>query len=278
MIKSAHVVSGCCGFIGFNFTLFLLKKKQVVYGFDNFQFQTQNRFRYLKKFKNFYFIKLDLSKKIKLDKLLKNKDYKYYFWHLAANSDVRLSSRLKKIDYKNTFLTTKNFFNLSKKLNSKFFFFASSSAVYGDKNKSLSETNKNLKPISNYGVMKLKSEKIIMSKTFGVNKIIFRFPNVIGKFLTHGVIFDFKKKIKNSNQLFVLGDGSQSKPYIRVNKLINIIYASKRIHTKNNTQIYNIGPHNDATSVKFIVDQFTKKYNRIINVFYEKKKLGGREI
>ncbi len=274
MNRSAHVVSGCCGFIGYNFTLFLLKKKQVVYGFDNFQFPTQNRVRYLKKFKNFYFIKLDLSKKIKLNKLLKNKDYKYYFWHLAANSDVRLSGRFKKIDYKNTFLTTKNFFDLSKKLNSKFFFFASSSAVYGDKNESLSETNKILKPISNYGVMKLKSEKIIMGKTFGINKIIFRFPNVIGKFLTHGVIFDFKKKIKNSNQLLVLGDGSQSKPYIRVNKLINLMYNSKKIPTKNKTQIYNIGPHNDGTSVKFIVDQFIKKYNKIIYVFYEKKKIG----
>ncbi len=274
MIKSAHVVSGCCGFIGFNFTLFLLKKKQVVYGFDNFQFPTQNRVRYLKKFKNFNFKKLDLSKKNRLDKLFNNKDYKYYFWHLAANSDIRLSSRYKKIDYRNTFLTTKNFFELSKKINAKFFFFASSSAVYGDKNESLLEINKSLKPISNYGVMKLKSEKIIMSKTIGLNKVIFRFPNVIGKFLTHGVIFDFKKKIKNSNQLFVLGDGSQSKPYIRVNKLVNLIYATKKMRTKNKTQIYNIGPHNDGTPVKFIVDQFVKKYKRIINVFYEKKKVG----
>lgn len=108
-----------------------------------------------------------------------------------------------------------------------------------------------------------------------LNKIIFRFPNVVGKFLTHGIIFDFKKKIKKSNQLQVLGDGSQSKPYIRVNKLIELIYLTKKISTKYKTEIINIGPNNQGTSVKFIVENFLNKFSRKINVHYEKKRLVG---
>ena len=122
--------------------------------------------------------------------------------------------------------------------------------------------------------MKLKSEKILINDNNVLNKIIFRFPNVVGRFLTHGVIFDFKKKIKNSNYLHVLGDGSQSKPYIRVNKLIKLIYLTKKISTKYKTEIINIGPHNQGTSVKFIVNNFLKKFNRKINVQYEQKKIG----
>ena len=274
MIKTINLVSGCCGFIGFNFTLFLLKKKQVVYGFDNFQFPTRNRLKILKKYNNFYFANKDLSKKIKIPKFLNLNNQKYYFWHLAANSDIRLSSKLKKIDYKNTYLTTKNFLKLSKQLKSNFFFFASSSAIYGDLNKSLSESQKKLYPISNYGKMKLKSEKILINDNSILNKIIFRFPNVVGKYLTHGIMFDFKKKIKNSNHLYVLGDGSQSKPYIRVNKLIKLIYLTKKISTKYKTEIINIGPHNQGTSVKFIVEKFLKKFKRKIYADYEKKKIG----
>jgi UDP-glucose 4-epimerase len=274
MIKTINVVSGCCGFIGYNFTLFLLKKKQVVYGFDNFQFPTRKRLKKLEKFENFHFLNLDLSKKIKTPKFFNKNNYECYFWHLAANSDIRLSNRSKRIDYKNTYLTTKNFLELSKKLKSNFFFFASSSAVYGDLNKSLVENQKKLNPISNYGKMKLKSEKILINDNNVLNKIIFRFPNVVGRFLTHGVIFDFKKKIKNSNYLHVLGDGSQSKPYIRVNKLIKLIYLTKKISTKYKTEIINIGPHNQGTSVKFIVNNFLKKFNRKINVQYEQKKIG----
>ncbi len=276
MIKSVHVISGCCGFIGFNFTLFLLKKKQIVYGFDNFEFPTRERLRILRKYKNFYFTKFDLSKEIKIPKFLIKNNYKYFFWHLAANSDIRLSSRLKKIDYKNTYLTTKHFFNLSKKLKSNFFFFASSSAVYGDLNKSLVENQIKLNPISNYGKMKLKSERILINDKKVLNKIVFRFPNVIGKFLTHGIIFDFKKKIQNSNKLHVLGDGSQSKPYIRVKKLIELIFLSKKISTKYKTEIINIGPHNQGTSVKFIVNNFLKKFNRKIYVNYEEKNIGWK--
>ena len=78
-------------------------------------------------------------------------------------------------------------------------FFASTSAVYGDKRGvKLAEEGTDLKPISYYGASKLGSEAIINAFTYmnDMSTLVFRFPNVIGPRLTHGVIFDFVKRLK----------------------------------------------------------------------------------
>jgi UDP-glucose 4-epimerase len=274
-MKRIHIISGSCGFIGHKFTEDLLKKGEHVVGIDIFRFKTFHLFRKLKKYENFKFYKIDLSKKKIFNKIKINRFKLLYFWHFAANSDIQLSSKKKKIDYNDTYLTTINFLNLAKKFNAKFFFFSSSSAVYGKKNSFLKETDKNLKPISNYGRMKLRSEKIILNEKKIPIKIIFRYPNVIGKHLTHGVIYDFIKKSK-LGYLKVLGNGTQSKPYIRLNNLIKIILKTLKIK-KSGNYIFNIGPNKQGTNVKFIVREFIKKNKKIKNnIYYEKKKIGWK--
>ena len=62
------LITGCAGFIGYNLTLYLLKKKYKIYGIDNLDNYysiklKKERLLELKKFKNFIFIKLDLKKK-----------------------------------------------------------------------------------------------------------------------------------------------------------------------------------------------------------------------
>ena len=106
------------------------------------------------------------------------------------------------------------------------FYFASSSAIYGDTGaQAVKEDHGPLLPISNYGAMKLASEAILSShhSKFRTLKIL-RFPNVIGPMLTHGVIYDFIEKLAaNPRTLKVLGDGTQTKPYLNVEDLINAI-------------------------------------------------------
>ena len=53
--------------------------------------------------------------------------------------------------------------------------------------------------------------------------ISFRFPNVVGKNLTHGIIYDFLKKLKN-NVFQVLGNGNQQKPYSYSKEIIDAIF------------------------------------------------------
>ncbi len=66
-----------------------------------------------------------------------------------------------------------------------------------------------------------------------MNASVFRFANVVGPNQTHGVGYDFiKKLLQNPNELSIFGDGSQSKSYIYVNDIINAIRLAEK--QKNN--------------------------------------------
>src|SRR5260370_341861 len=54
-----------------------------------------------------------------------------------------------------------------------------------------------------------------------------RFPNVVGERATHGVIYDFLRKLAaDRGKLEVLGDGKQSKPYVYVGDLVDAIVTA----------------------------------------------------
>jgi UDP-glucose 4-epimerase len=273
-----NIVTGCCGFVGFHFTSYLLKKKYKVLGIDNFQFKTQERLNFLKKNKNFIFSRIDLSNNTNLKKFSKYKRYsEIYIWHLAANSDIKKGGLDSSIDFKNTFLTTFNILRIAEYLNVIFLFFSSSSAIYG-KNKNILKEDDcyNNFPISNYGKMKLASEELIKSFTSIKKRIIYRFPNIIGSYLTHGVFYDFDRKIKKNYSLRVLGDGSQSKPYLHIKNLVKCIYLLKRKTKKTGYAVYNIGPNNEGTKVRFIARLFQKFSGKKFRITYQKKKIGWK--
>jgi UDP-glucose 4-epimerase len=135
-------------------------------------------------------------------------------------------------------------------------FFASTSAVYGEQiGVSLNENSGNLMPISYYGGAKLASEAFISSYAYmnDFNIILFRFPNVIGPNLTHGVVFDFIKKLKdNPRQLQILGNGTQNKPYLYIHDLVEAMLKVSFSEAKG-INIYNIGTEG-STSVAEIAD------------------------
>ena len=131
--------------------------------------------------------------------------------------------------------------------------FASTSAVYGDRSDPLQEDSGPLRPISFYGAAKLASEAYISAcvENHGLQAWIFRFPNVIGERLTHGVIFDFINRLTtNPKELRILGDGTQQKPYLYVHDLIEAILFCQA-KSDNKLNIFNIGV-DSATSVSSI--------------------------
>ena len=112
--------------------------------------------------------------------------------------------------------------------------------------------------MSYYGAAKLGREALISAFSYmnDLKALIFRFPNVIGPHLTHGVIFDFIKKLKSDpKNLEILGDGNQTKPYIYVEDSVKAIlkFMDTDEEKKENVILYNIGV-NTATSVKRIAD------------------------
>lgn len=150
-------------------------------------------------------------------------------FHLAANSDIKLSSDNPSIELNNTFGTSAALGVALGQLRSPLprLVFSSTSAVYGDVPFEI-ENSTPKSPQSAYGWMKLASERLFESLlSFGViEKLdIVRFPNVTGKGQTHGVIKDLVAKYLDiSNEWKILGDGTQTKPYVHAADLVDAIF------------------------------------------------------
>ena len=68
---------------------------------------------------------------------------------------------------------------------------------------------------------------------FGLTGLVFRFGNVVGPRQTHGVGFDFVRRLlKRPKCLRILGDGQQSKSYIHVGDVVEAVLAAHRNTTK----------------------------------------------
>ena len=234
-------VTGGAGFIGSHLVDTLIEKQNNVTVYDNLSSGKQKYISYHLDNKNFSFIKADLLDQNRLNNEIKNHDVVF---HISANPHVRLGEKQTDIDLKNETIATYNVLEAMRINNIKKIVFSSSSVVYGEtQDISLPENYGPLLPISLYGAGKLGSEALISAfcGTFGFQAWIYRFANVVGSRGTHGVIVDFIDKLrKNSNELEILGDGKQRKPYLHVKDLVDAILFG---YENSNEQInlFNLG-------------------------------------
>lgn len=220
------MVIGGAGFIGSHLCDALLGGGHEVFCIDDFSLGTMENIRHLQENEKFTLYETDAADRKALEEAF-DKTEPEIVYHLAANSDIQASAVNPDVEYRNTYTTTVNVLCCMRKYGIKRLFFASTSAVYGDKRDILLDENTpNLSPISYYGAAKLGSEAMISAFTYmnDMRSLVFRFPNVIGPRLTHGVIFDFIRKLhQDCSQLEILGDGRQTKPYIYVADLVDAI-------------------------------------------------------
>lgn len=250
------LLAGVAGFIGSHLADKLIELDYEVVGVDNLSLGRLNNVEHLQENEKFTFVELDFSNYE--DTLGLFEDHKFdMVFHLVANSDIRKSSENPNIEFVNTFLPTYNILEGMRIYGVRKLFFSSTSAIYGEKqNVNIVEDIGSLIPISYYGGAKLASEAFISSYAHmnDIYTVVFRFPNVIGNRLTHGVIFDFINKLKkDSNKLEILGDGNQSKPYLHVSDLVEGIILTINSKFNNRFNYFNIGVE-DSTSVKKIAD------------------------
>jgi len=261
------MIAGGAGFIGSHLIDALLDKGHNVTCVDNFLLGSKENIAHLKNNPLFTLYKQDICDFKGMHSIFKKESIDYVF-HLAANSDIQAGSRDPFIDLNNTFLTTFNLLECMRQFNIKRLFFSSTSAVYGEQEGQLSESAAALEPVSYYGAGKLAAEAFISaySARNNIETLIFRFPNVVGPRLTHGVIYDFIKKLQhNPTQLEILGNGKQTKPYMYINDLINGIMQFMDVPT--GVTLYNIGV-NTRTNVTSIADMVCQAMN-LENVKYE---------
>lgn len=254
------LVTGGAGFIGSHLVERLLSENYETHVLDNLSKGSSDYIKnWEKKYNNFKFFNVNLLDESALDFL---SEYQTIY-HFAANPEVRLSTTNPDIHFKQNVVAMFNVLEAIKNQKIKKFVFLSTSAVYGDATKiPTSENYAPLDPISPYAACKLASEALIGSyaHTFNFNAIILRLANIIGEKSTHGIIFDFIKKLKKDpSKLEVLGDGTQSKSYLYISDCINAIQIGLEKNSKP-VEIFNVGS-DDQTDVMSIAKLLIKEMN-----------------
>lgn len=246
------LVTGGAGFIGSHLDDALIARGHKITVVDNLVLGRMENIQHLMATPNFKFIKADLLDMDIMRTVFAEGDFDMVY-HLAANSDIQKGGKDPMVDYNLTFNTTFNVLQLMKEYGVKKLFFASTSAIYGETYEVLNEDYGPLKPVSNYGAGKLASEAFIsaFSSNEDIQVWITRFPNVVGERFTHGVIYDFIHKLQaNPNELEVLGNGEQCKPYVYVKDLVEgILHVID--HAKEKYNVYMLGS-DTRTKVKEI--------------------------
>ena len=249
------LVAGGAGFIGSHLIDSLLSEGHQIICADKLIMGKQN-ISHLGNNSAFKFYNCELANQESVDRLFGDNQIDVVY-HLVANSDIQKGGREPSIDFNDTFLTTRTLLEGMRKAGVKNMFFASTSAVYGEMlDVELTETTGGLMPVSYYGGAKLASEAIISSyvSMCDMSVVFFRFPNVIGPRLTHGVIFDFIKKLqKNPHELEILGNGTQCKPYIYVLDLVEAIVQLTKEFKPGET-VYNLSVNSEGTTVTKIAE------------------------
>jgi UDP-glucose 4-epimerase len=134
--------------------------------------------------------------------------------------------------------------------------FSSSGAVYGEPTvMPTPEDYGPILPISLYAASKAACETLItaFAHNYDITAWIYRFGNIVGPNPTHGVIHDFVLRLRDEpTKLVVLGDGTQSKPYVYVEDCLDGMEFGIE-HAKKQVNVHNLAV-DDQTSVREITD------------------------
>jgi UDP-glucose 4-epimerase len=219
-------ISGGAGFIGSNILSRFLGDSRFskICVYDNLSSGTRNHIEFALKSEKFQFINADIGDINCLKNSMKGFDLVI---HLAANPDIAKAATQPDIDFLEGTVLTQNILESMRINKVPYLLYTSGSGVYGEKpDINFSESYGPCIPISTYGASKLACESLIASycHMFGMSARVFRFANVVGPMQTHGVGYDFIRKLNlNPDKLEILGDGTQLKSYIHIEDIINAI-------------------------------------------------------
>ena len=255
------LITGCCGFIGFNFANFLAKsnKKVKIVGIDNLDNYysvnlKKDRLKILSKYKNFNFFKFDLENFELLNKIFKKNKFDYIF-HLAAQAGVRYSIINPKKYIKSNVNGFFNIIELSRHAKIKKFFYASSSSVYGDNKTFPLHEKKIINPKNVYALTKKFNEELaeIFSNYYNMKFIGLRFFTVYGEWgrpdmmILKYIEASIKKKI-----FYLYNYGNHTRDFTYIDDVVNIMNKMIHLKIKKNHEIFNICSNRPFKLVKVL--------------------------
>lgn len=226
---SEAFISGGAGFIGSHLVRRLLSCNEVrkVVVFDNFTSGRESFLSAIHGDTRLQIVHADLKNLDAIKMAMGGCDTVF---HLAANPDISKAVSQPDIDFWEGTYLTQNVLEAMRNTGTKRIYYTSGSGIYGENaDVSFAESHGPCIPISTYGASKLACEALIASYCFmfGIAGRVFRFANVVGPRQTHGVGYDFVRRLKaEPKHLRILGDGTQSKSYIHVDDVLAAIFTA----------------------------------------------------
>jgi UDP-glucose 4-epimerase len=222
-VPTRSFIAGGAGFIGSHLVRELLRRDDhEVVVFDNMSSGSLTHLEGLEHDPRLRVVEADLQA---FDAVVRSMDGADHVYLFAANPDIAAAVSDPAIDFWQGTYLTQNVLEAARITGVPRITYASGSGVYGDRGEQeVDEDFGPLIPVSTYGASKLACEAMLASYThmFGIDVVAFRFANVVGAGQTHGVTYDFVRRlIDDPTKLRILGDGNQSKSYIHVSDVVS---------------------------------------------------------
>jgi len=228
---SKYLVTGGCGFIGSHLTDQLIEEGHQVVVLDNLSSGFLSNLNPKAKF-----IEGDIRDKIVLKDIIETVDGCF---HLAAIASVDMSVKKWSETHETNLTGTINIFETiaEREEGAIPIVYASSAAIYGDNASVPLCESVQPSPLTPYGVDKLSCElhARIAHLIHNIPSIGMRFFNVYGprqdpKSPYSGVISIFIEKILNDQPVTIFGDGTQTRDFVYVGDVVNMLKAAMEEH------------------------------------------------
>jgi UDP-glucose 4-epimerase len=249
------IIVGGAGFIGSHFTDALLadERTRQVTLYDNFSSGQEWHYADHVDDPRLQVVRGDAND---LDRLCEAMTGHDLVVHLASNPDIAAAMTNPAIDFDQGTLITHHVVEAMRRTGVGRIAYSSGSGVYGDLGEiEATEDHGPLIPVSTYGASKLAGETLISAYAhmFEMQGCAFRNGNVVGRRQTHGVGFDFVRRLRRDpTELTVLGNGTQSKSYILAGDMVSACLTALDADTDVPFRSYNVAT-GDYVTVREIV-------------------------
>ena len=266
------LVTGGAGFIGSHIAEKFYNEGHNVIIVDNL---SSGSLENIKNIKGCLFYKKDIRDKSFEDVFIKHKIDLVY--HEAAQISVSDSIKDPKNDAEINIVGLISVLNMCVKYNVKKIMFASSAAVYGIPSNEVSKEDDDTNALSFYALTKKASEDYIKlySEIYGLNYVILRYSNVFGDRQNSkgeaGVVALFSDAMVNNKDVYIYGDGNQTRDFIYVKDVAKANYIVGVEEIYNTT--FNVS-NNSKTSINELFEYMAKSFEYEKKAIYKEERVG----